>query len=73
MTTIKLKAHAEKEIKRLKLGDSPTNCHGVVAYDDAGDGAIRLSDGTGLNEVCRTIKEIDGHLGAMADWYAESK
>lgn len=73
MTTNELLSHANAEIARLKLGDSPTNCHGVVAYDDAGDSAIRLSDGTGLNVVCRTTDEIDAELSEMADWYAESK
>lgn len=72
MTTT-LMAYAEAEIKRLNLGDTPTNCHGVAVYDDAGEGAVRLSDGTGLNVTCRTTEEIDTELEAVAEWYAEAK
>jgi hypothetical protein len=66
-----LLAYAESEIARLSLGDSETNCHGVVAQDY--DGGVRLSDGIGLNVVCRTTEEIDDELEVMAEWYAESK
>ena len=72
MTTTDRLAYAESEIKRLGLGDTPTNCHGVAAYD-AGDGAVRLSDGVGLDVVCRTADEIDTELEKMAAWYAESE
>lgn len=70
-TTLELVAYADSEIRRLGLGDSPTNCHGVAAYD-AGEGAVRLSDGVGLNVTCRTTDEIDAELEEMAEWYAEN-
>jgi hypothetical protein len=71
MTTQELTDYAEKEIARLGLGDSETNCHGVVAY--AENGGCRLSDGVGLNVTCTTTDEIDAELEEMATWYAESK
>ncbi len=71
-TTTELLAYADAEIKRLGLGDSPTNCHGVAAYDDAGEGAVRLSDGVELDVTCRTTDEIDTELAEMAAWYAET-
>ena len=71
MNATELKAYAESEIARLGLGDTPTNCHGVAAYDHA-DG-VRLSDGTGLDVVCRTADDVDAELEAVAEWYAESK
>lgn len=66
-----LLAYAESEIKRLKLGDSPTNCHGVAAY--AVDGGVRLSDGVGLDVVCADKDAIDTELEEMASFYAESE
>lgn len=69
--TVNLLAYAESEIRRLKLGDSPTNCHGVAAY--AVDGGVRLSDGVGLDVVCADTGAVDTELGTMAEWYAESK
>lgn len=66
-----LLAYAESEIKRLKMGDSPTNCHGVVAYEV--DGGVRLSDGVGLDVVCVNKDAIDTELEEMANFYAESK
>lgn len=72
MTAASLLTYAESEIKRLKLGDTPTNCHGVVALEtDAG--AVRLSDGVGLNVICRSIDDVDTELKEMASFYAESK
>lgn len=68
MTT--LKAYAESEITRLGLGDTPANCHGVAAYDH--EGGVRLSDGTGLDVVCRTTDDVDAELATVAEWYAES-
>lgn len=59
--------YANKEIVRLKLEDSETNCHGVVASIE-NDG-IRLSDGVGLNVICHTKDEIDSELEEMADFY----
>lgn len=70
MVATNLLAYAESEITRLGLGDSKTNCHGVAAYDHAA--GVRLSDGVGLEVVCRTAAEVDAELGVMADWYAES-
>lgn len=66
-----LKAYAESKIAELGLADSPTNCHGVVAQD--ADGGVRLTDGVGLDAVCRTEAEVDAELEAMAAWYAESE
>lgn len=74
MATTNLLSYAETEIERLGLGDSPTNCHGVAAYEVEGDAAaVRLSDGTGLNVVCRTTDDVDAELEAMAEWYAEAE
>jgi hypothetical protein len=73
MSATELLTYAESRIAELGLGDTPTNCHGVAAYDDAGPGAVRLSDGTGLDAVCRTTDAIDAELAAVAAWYAESK
>ena len=74
MTTNELIAYAEAEIGRLGLGDSPTNCHGVIALPVEGDdGAIRLTDGVGLNAVVRTTDDIDTELEAMAGWYDEAE
>lgn len=67
-----LTTYAESEITRLGLGDSPTNCHGVAAYETEA-GAVRLSDGVGLNVVCHTTDDVDAELEAMAEFYAESK
>lgn len=67
-----LLAYAESKITELGLGDSETNCHGVSAYEYDGD-AVRLSDGVGLNVVCRTEDDVDTELEEMAAWYAESK
>lgn len=71
MTANELKTYAESEITRLGFGDTPSNCHGVAAYDH--EGGVRLSDGTGLNVVCRTQSDVDSELAAVAEWYAESK
>jgi len=71
MNSTELQAYAESEIRRLGLGDTSTNCHGVAAYDH--EGGVRLSDGTGLNVVCRTSEDVDSELAAVAEWYAESK
>jgi hypothetical protein len=71
MMMTELLAYAESEIARLKLGDSPTNCHGVAACEH--DGGVRLSDGVGLNVVCRAADEVDTELEEMAAWYAEAK
>ena len=69
MNPNKLHSYAESEIKRLGLGDSPTNCHGVVAHLE-GD-RVRLSDGVGLNELVSTRDQVDRELAAVAEWYAE--
>lgn len=70
MTLEQLHAYAEQEIERMALGDSETNCHGVVAHI-ASDG-VRLSDGVGLDVTVTTQAEIDSELAAMAAWYAEA-
>jgi uncharacterized membrane protein len=61
--------YCQNEIKRLKLGDSPTNCHGVAAYLEI-DG-VRLSDGVGLDVIVQTAEDADSELEAMSEWYAE--
>lgn len=66
-----LHAYAEAEIERLGLGDSETNCHGVVATLE--EGGVRLGDGVGLDVLCTTKRQADAELKAMADWYAESE
>lgn len=52
--------YAREEIARLGLGDTPSNCHGLVA-NPAEDGgkAVRISDGVGFDEVCETQAEVD--------------
>lgn len=71
MRATELLSYAEAEIKRLSLGDTAANCHGVAAYEH--ESGVRLSDGAGLNVVCRTSDEVDSELEAMATWFAESK
>lgn len=73
MTASELLTYAESEIKRLNLGDTPTNCHGVAAYEVEGETAVRLSDGVGLNVNCRTTDDIDTELEEMVAFYAESE
>ena len=73
MIATSLLSYAETEITRLGLGTSLTNCHGVAAYEVESDpAAVRLSDGAGLNVVCRTTDDVDAELSAMADWYASN-
>lgn len=72
MTTTDLIVYADKEIARLNLG--PYGLLGtefVVAYDGAGYGAIRLSDGQGLDVICKTTDEVDAELKVMHDWANE--
>lgn len=64
-----LTTYAEAEIVRLGLGDGKTNCHGVAAYYV--EGGVRLSDGVGLNVVCRTRDDVDTELEEMTTFYAQ--
>lgn len=70
-TTTGLVAYAERRIEELGLGDGgPLGTEFVVAYDDAGPGAVRVSDGHGA-EVCRSEAEVDASLQAWVDWVNE--
>lgn len=66
MTTTELLEYATKEIARLGLGDTPTNCHGIVAQITTDDG-VRLVDGVGLNVECYGVEKINAVLQQMAD------
>lgn len=60
--------YAEAQIAALRLGDTPTNCNGVVAHPvEGGSDAVRLSDGVGLDVVCRTKEEVDRELSEVRD------
>ncbi len=70
-TTEELVAYAEAQIKALHLGHGgPLGTEFVVAYDDAGPGKVRISDGHGA-EVCASREAVDAALSAWADWIAE--
>jgi hypothetical protein len=65
--------YAEERIEALGLGDGgPLGTEFVVAYDDAGEGAVRISDGHG-EEVCTSRAAVDAALKAWADWIAEGE
>jgi hypothetical protein len=69
--TATLTTYAEQRIEALGLGDSPTNCSGVVAQDHPE--GVRLLDGGGFDVVCRSEADVDRELQPIADWYAESE
>lgn len=66
-------AYAQRRIVELGLGDSPTNCHGVVAEIYPETLHVRLTDGVGLDVLCQTEEHVEAELIAMARWYAESR
>ncbi len=72
-TTAGLAAYAEERIEALDLGDGgPLGTEFVVAYDDAGDGRVRISDGH-AEEVCDSKESVDAALKGWADWVAEDE
>lgn len=64
--------YAESRIEELNLGaDGPLGTEFVVAYDDAGPGRVRISDGCG-EAVCTSRKEVDTELQGWVDWINEN-
>ena len=65
-------AYAEKRIAELRLGaGGDLGTEFVCVYDDAGPGAVRLSDGQGLNSRCLSTDDIDAELEAIREWCDE--
>lgn len=70
-TTEQLKRYAEEQIEALGLGHGgELGTEFVVAYDDAGPGKVRISDGHG-QDICDSEAEVDASLQAWVDWIAE--
>lgn len=71
MTTRELMAYAETKIESLGLGPSgPLGTEFVVAYDDAGEDAVRISDGHG-ESTCSSREQVDLALQSWVDWIGE--
>ena len=69
--TESLVKYAEQQIEELNLGaNGPLGTEFVCAYDDAGEGKVRISDGHG-EEICDSPEAIDAALQAWVDWIEE--
>jgi hypothetical protein len=69
--TMNLVDYATQRIVDLNLDETgPLGTESVVAYDDADEGKVRISDGH-YEVICATNEEVDQQLQVWVDWIDE--